>query len=262
MVLEQQMKKKETYTKDLGVEKMKLTIDFEEVVDAFEESDVMHHFFIDTQKNEIIYINEAVDDDYKKRLEEMENDRYLMIPTRRPQDNFMIMETFVYEKIQDNKIAEKFNQALERKKPFRNFKDLLFDYPNLREQWFTYHHEHLKNETINWLCTNNIELLNQHLIPEINLRELTQDEISSLSDEIKDFGPVRCMNCHNEKGFTRRLFIINVSPENQLIEQETKRIMKEQFNIIHYGWWSGEDPNILTVSQCPKCKSEHIIWDY
>jgi hypothetical protein len=205
----------------MGVEKMKLTIDFEELVDAFEESDVMHHFFIDTQKNEIIYINEAVDDDYKKRLEEMEDDRYLMIPARLPQDNFMIMETFVYEKIHDTKIAEKFNQTLERKKPFRNFKDLLFDYPNLLKQWFTYHREHLKNETINWLFNSNIELANQHLIPDIIIRELIKDEISGLSDEITDFGPVRCMNCHNEKGFTRRLFMINVSPENKLIEQES-----------------------------------------
>ena len=132
---------------------MKLTIDFDELVDAFEESDVMHHFFIDMQKNELIYINEAIGDDCEKQLEAMEDERYLMIPPRLPQDNFLIMELFVYEKIQDDKIAEKFNQVLERKKPFRNFKDLLFDYPDLRERWFAYHREHLKNETINWLCS-------------------------------------------------------------------------------------------------------------
>jgi ribosomal protein S27E len=172
------------------------------------------------------------------------------------------MELFVYEKIQDDTIAEKFDQALERKKPFRNFKDLLLDYPSLREQWFIYHHEHLKNETINWLCTNNIELTNQCLIPDIEIRELTNDEISTLSGEITDFGPVRCMDCQNVKGLVRRLFLISVSPENKLIEQETKQIMEEKFNITHYGWWSGETPNILTVSRCPKCHSEHIIWDY
>jgi hypothetical protein len=254
--------KKKRIRRDMGIDKLKLTIDFEELADAFEESDLMHHFFIDTQKNELIYVNEAVDDDYEKRLEEMEDDRYLMIPARLPQDNFIIMEIFIYEKIQDTKIAEKFYQVLEGKKPFRNFKDLLFDYPDLREQWFAYYHEHLKNETINWLCTSNIELTNQRLIPEINIRELTQDEISSLTEEIKDFSPVRCMNCHNEKGFIRRLFMINVSPENRLIEQETEHIMKEKFNITHHGWWSGEDLNILTVSRCPKCNSEHIIWDY
>ena len=246
----------------MGVEKMKLTIDFEELVDAFEESDVMHHFFIDTQKNEIIYVNEAVDDDYEKQLDEMDDDRYLMVPARLPRDNFLIMELFVYEKIEDTAVTEKFDRILEGKKPFRAFKDLLFDYPDLRAQWFAYKDCHLRNETINWLYNNNIELANQRLIPRVEIRELTQDEISGLTDEIKDFGPVQCMNCHNEKGFTKRLFIINVSPENKLIEQETEHIMKEKFNITHHGWWSGEDPNILTVSRCPKCKSEHIIWDY
>jgi hypothetical protein len=241
---------------------MELAIDFEELVEAFEESDVMHHFFIDTKNTKIIYINEDLDEDAAEQLEKMEDDRYVMIPPRFPEDDFLIMELFVYEKIQDGTIAEKFNQALERKKPFRNFKDLLFDYPSLREQWFDYHHEHLKNETINWLCNNNIELTNQRLIPVVEIRELTNDDISTLSEEIKDFGPVRCMNCQNEIGLVRRLFLINVSPENTLIEQETKQIMEEKFNITHYGWWSGETPNILTVSRCPKCDSEHIIWDY
>ena len=180
---------------------MEIAIDFDEIADAFEESDVMHHYFIDTQSNELIYINEAIDDDYEKRLEEMDDDRYLMIPARLPQDNFMIMEMFVYEKIQDAIISEKFHQVLEEKKPFRNFKDLLLDYPTLRERWFTYHREHLKNETINWLCSSNIELEDQCLIPEIDIRELTQDEIDNLSDEIKEFGPVRCMNCQTRKDY-------------------------------------------------------------
>jgi hypothetical protein len=241
---------------------MKLAIDFEELVDAFDESDVMHHYFIDAQENELIYINETVGDDCEKRLEAMENERYLMIPERLPRDNLMIMEMFVYEKIHDINIAEKFSQALQRKKPFRTFKDLLLDYPSLREQWFDYHHEHLKNETINWLCNNDIELTNQRLIPVVEIRELTNDDIRTLSKEITDFSPVRCMNCQNEKGFVRRLFLINVSPANHLIEQETKQIMEEKFNITHYGWWSGETPNVLTVSRCPKCGSEHVIWDY
>lgn len=241
---------------------MKLNIDFQELVDAIEESDVMHHYFIDTKNNKLIYINEAIDEDYEKRLEEMDDDRYLMIPARLPQYNFEIMEMFVYEKIQETVIAEKFHRVLERKKPFRNFKDLLFDYPDLREQWFVYKDRHFRNVTINWLCINNIELVNQHLIQEIEIQELTTDEINELPDEIKDFSPVRCMNCHNEEKFAKRLFMINVSPENKLIEQETKQIMKEKFNITHYGWWSGKTPNILTVSRCPKCTSEHIIWDY
>jgi hypothetical protein len=241
---------------------MELAIDFEELVEAVEESDVMHHFFIDTKDNTLIYINEDLDEDAPEQLKKMEDDRYLSIPPRLPKDNFLIMELFVYEKIQDAVISERFQKVLEGKKPFRTFNDLLFDYPELREQWFAYKDHYFRNETITWLCDNNINLTNKRLIPEIEIRELTQDEIDNLRDELKGFGPVRCMNCQNEKKLVRRLFLINVSPENMLIELETKRIMEEQFNITYYGWWSGETPNILNVSRCPKCHSEHIIWDY
>jgi len=175
---------------------------------------------------------------------------------------FMIMEMFVYEKIQDTQIAEKFNQVLERKKPFRNFKDLLFDYPDLQKQWFTYHREHLKNKTINWLCLNNIELENQNLTPTIQIKELTPEEIQHLPDEIKDFKPYACLHCHNQKGMKARIFSINISPENKLIEQETQRIMKEQFGITHHSGWSGGEQEFLTASRCTQCGSEEIFWDY
>jgi hypothetical protein len=241
---------------------MELSIDFEDLVEAFDESDVMHHFFIDTKENTLIYINEDLDEDADEQLERMDDDRYLMIPTRFPPDDFQIMELFVYEKIQDDAVARQFYQALERKKPFRNFKDLLLDYPELREQWFAYHHEHLRNETINWLCSNNIVLTTQRLIPDIDIRELTDDEIRALPREITEYGPVRCMDCQNEKGLVRRLFLINVSPENILIEQETRRIMEEKYHVAHFGWWSGKTPTILTVSRCSNCRSEHVIWDY
>jgi hypothetical protein len=246
----------------MGVEHVHLSIDFEDLVEAFEWSDVMHHYFIDTKENTLIYINEDLDEDAEEQLEKMQDDRYLIIPPRLPQDNFVIMEMFVSEKIQDASIAERFNQVLERKKPFKNFKDLLLDYPDLREQWFAYKDRNLRNETINWLCDANISLTNQRLILEIEIRELTKDEMNLLDGEVADFIPVRCMNCQNEEGLTRRLFKINAFPENLLIEQETKQIMQEKFNIGHYGWWSGKKINILTVSKCLKCQSEHVFWDY
>lgn len=240
---------------------MELAIDFDELVDAFEESDTDHSFFIDTQTSTMLYFNQAADFD-RERLEEMVDERYLMIPTRFPKDDFVIMECFVYEKIQDDAIAEKFTEAIGRRRPFRHFKDLLFDYPDLQEQWFAYYREHLKNQAINWLFSHNIELTNQRLIPEILIRELTIEEINGLADEIKEYSPVKCMACGNEHGFMKRLFLVNASPENRLIEHEAGRIMKERFGITQYGWWSGEKPNILTASQCPRCQSEHVIWDY
>ena len=243
---------------------MKLNIEFEELVEAYEDSSVDHVYHIDIKNNEITYYNDAIGEPeiVKEKLDKCsDDDRYLYIPPRLPQDKFSIMETFVYAVIKDVDIAEKFHNALERKKPFRNFKDLLYDYPELREKWFKYKYSTIKNETINWLCENNIELENQKLIPEIEIKEMSQSEIKNLPEELKGFSPFACLKCHNKEGLKARWFTINITPENRLIEKETQRIMKEKFGINHHGGFSG-DQEFLTAAKCPKCGSENIFWDY
>jgi len=243
---------------------MKLNIDFEELVDAYEDSSVEHVYHIDTKNNELLYYNEGIGEpeEVKEELDSCtDDDRFIYIPPRLPQDEFFIMETFVYT-IKDFDIAEKFHNALERKKPFRNFKELLHEHPKLREKWFEYKHNTIKNETINWLCENNIELENQQLIPEIKIEEMTRNEIKDLPEELEGFGPFACLKCHNKEGLKARWFTINITPENKLVELETQRILKEKFNITHHGNFSGGKQEFLTAAQCPKCGSEEIFWDY
>lgn len=243
---------------------MKLNIDFEELVDAYEDSSVDHVYHIDTKNNELIYYNDALGEpeEVKEKLDScLDDDRFIYISPRLPQDEFFIMETFVYS-IENFNVAEKFYKALERKKPFRNFKELLHEYPKFREKWFEFKHNTIKNETINWLCENNIELENQQLIPEIEIKELTRDEIKDLPEELKGFGPFACLKCHNKEGLKARWFTINVTLENRLVELETQRIMKEKFNITHHGNFSGGKQELLTAAKCPKCGCEEIFWDY
>ncbi len=243
---------------------MKLNLDFEELVDAFEDSSAIHIYHIDTKKSELIYYNDGVGElvGVKEKLDSCSVDgRYIYIPSRRPQHNFHIMEMFAYE-INDFDIAEKFHNALERKKPFRIFKEILHEHPKLREKWFEYKHNTIKNETINWLCENNIELENQQLIPEIKIKEMSSSEIQNLPGELKGFSPFACLNCHNKEGLKARWFTINLAPENRLIEKETERIMKEKFDINHHGNFSGGKQGFLTAAKCPKCSGEGIFWDY
>lgn len=243
---------------------MKLDIDFEELIDAFEDSSVSHVYHIDTKKSELIYYNNDIGEPVgvKEKLDSCsDDDRYLYIPTKLPKHNFYIMEMFVYT-IDDFDIAEKFHNALERKKPFRNFKELLHEYPKLREKWFEYKSNTIKNETINWLCENNIELDNQQLIPEIEIREMTRDEIKNLPEELKGFGPFACLKCNNKEGLKGRWFTLSISPENMLVEKEIQRIMKKKFSITHHGNFSGEEQEFLTAAKCPKCSGEEIFWDY
>ncbi len=52
-------------------------------------------------------------------------------------ESFEIMEDFINE-ITDTGIQEKFAEVIQRRKPFQQFKNLLPDYPDLRQQWFVY----------------------------------------------------------------------------------------------------------------------------
>lgn len=243
---------------------MKLDIDFEELVDAFEDSSVIHVYHIDTKKSELIYYNDAVNEPVgvKEKLDACSNDnRYIYIPQRSTQHDFHVMNMFTYN-INDFEIAEEFHDALERKKPFRNFKEMLHEHPKLKEKWFEYKHNTIKNETINWLCEHNIELGNQNLIPNIEIKEISKAGVKNLPEELKGFSPFACLNCHNKEGLKARWFTLSITPENTLEEKEIQRIMKETFDIHHHGTFGGGKQEFLTAAKCPKCGSEKIFWDF
>jgi hypothetical protein len=52
-------------------------------------------------------------------------------------ESFKIMEAFV-DTIQPASIRQRFEDAISFKGPFQNFKRLLTNYPQLREEWFAY----------------------------------------------------------------------------------------------------------------------------
>ena len=228
-----------------------------------EESSVSRHFFIDPEKNELIFINDEIDDDVEKKLNEMGKEKYISIPERVPKDDFLILELFVYKIVEDDfNRAEEFYKVLDGKKPFRRFRELLEKYPELKEKWFKFRENEIKNEAINWLCENNIVLDNQRLVPEIEIKELGGSETAKLPEEVKDFGPIECMDCKNHTGIRARYFVVNQDIENMLIDREVRRIMEEKYKIKEYGMTTAGDRIILTASRCPKCGSNSIFWDF
>ena len=46
---------------------------------------------------------------------------------------------------------------LNRKTPFNNFKNTLFNFPEIREQWFKYHNEKMKEIAREWLDDHQID---------------------------------------------------------------------------------------------------------
>lgn len=238
---------------------MKLKIKFDELKDAIELASFEHHYLIDKKNNHIIFISEY-EDNPEKKLEEMEGEDFIGIEPRMPEDDFRIMQSFIY-KIRDFHLARKFDEVLNKRKPFRNFKEMLEQHPEIKDKWFAHRDKELTNETINWLCINKIELKDKSFIPKIEIKELMPDEVK-LPEEFAGFGPIECMKCNNQEGIKTRYFELNVSSENMLIEKEINKIMKEKFGIKKYGHFGGGDKEVLTCSECPKCKSNEIFEDF
>lgn len=238
-------------------------IDFEMLVDAFQESNLNHIFYLDTKKGELIYYNDLIDEpeDFKEKWDEYEeNPRYIGLPTRDAHDDYFIMESFVYT-LPNTQLAEQFHSALAQEKPFRKFRHLLQEHPDLQKKWYQYQYNSLKNETINWLYEHNIELSGQQLVPEINIMELNESEIQQLPGDLRNYCTLACLRCAT-KNLCARWFSCSVQPENKVIEKKIELIMKNEFNVERFNHFLRGKKHYLITAKCPKCGFEHFICDF
>ncbi len=107
-------------------------------------------WFLDTETGTVLLASDATDD-MPEDIED--NPRYLAIGLISSGESFIIMEDFVTG-IGDCKEANHLAKALARPKPFRQFKDTLCDYPELREAWFTCEQAAYTRLAEDW-CDNN-----------------------------------------------------------------------------------------------------------
>ncbi|MBD3203183.1 hypothetical protein GF327_02735 [Candidatus Woesearchaeota archaeon] len=238
---------------------MKLKIPFFDILDAFENASYENHYFIDTKNHKIIFISEY-ETDSEKRYEELNPEEVIGFEERTPDQDYRIMQSFVY-KIKDENVSEEFINALNRSKPFRNFRDLLNKYSMLSEKWFEHRNKEITNEAMNWLCDNDIELEDKSFMPKIEIKELEKEKVN-FPEGFKNFGGIECMNCKNRKKIKTRYFQLSHDIENRLIDKQIKKIMKDKYGIEKYGHISGGEKEILTSAKCPKCGSEDVFMDF
>ena len=68
---------------------------------------------------------------------ELTPQEYIVFEAMDTFESFKLMEIFVVNII-DEKIRKRFENAIAFKKPFQHFKQLLYNYPDLRQEWFQY----------------------------------------------------------------------------------------------------------------------------
>ncbi|MDI1278122.1 UPF0158 family protein [Methylobacter sp.] len=112
-------------------------------------------FFLDTETGDILLSTEGLDDnDLPEDLED--NPRYRLIDSLASHESFQIMEDFVDE-LGDTKEAGKLRDALNRRKPFRQFNDTLHEHTNLSDAWYAFEQQELKRLAEEWCEENGIK---------------------------------------------------------------------------------------------------------
>lgn len=237
----------------------KLKIKFNDIKDAIDDGSFDNYYFIDKMNHKIVFIS-AYEEDYENKLKNLENNNFIKIPFLTTGDILNMMQSFVYT-LEDFNLCKKIDEAVNKKKPFRNFKELINKYPNLRKKWFEYKDKELINETMDWLFEKKIELKDKSFIPKVEIKELKTEEVK-FPDDFGSFRPIVCMNCNNKDDLKTRYFEVNVSNENLFVDNEINKIMEEEYGLKNYGHISSSEIDILTYSSCPKCKSDEIFEDF
>ena len=136
-----------------------LLIDADEMVAALENHDDESQYFLDLRTGEILLlIDESIvgpNDDLEMQLE-AEPDRYREINPISSSDAWQVMADFI-EQLPDGEAGQMLARAVGLNHPFRRFKDILLDYPKIREQWFVFHERAMLELVRKWLEEEGIE---------------------------------------------------------------------------------------------------------
>lgn len=96
---------------------------------------------------------------FEKDMERVDTEweRFIRIEPLESFESFKIMERFIDEVVSDRHLKYKLQNALECRKPFRNFKELI-DYSDYRQDWFDFKQKCLEEHIADLL---NLELNNE-----------------------------------------------------------------------------------------------------
>lgn len=133
-----------------------MNIDIEMIAVALEDHSYMINYWFDAETGEVMPLKNELwgdDDEDEEALKQQIEDnpaRFRLIQSMPSHESFSIMEDFV-EQMKGGEEKRRLLQALLKRKPFRTFKDALFDMPEIREKWFAFKNEQMTAHVLNWL---------------------------------------------------------------------------------------------------------------
>jgi len=135
------------------MEKKTLRINLDELCDAMENSSFENEYFLNLETGDILFISEYMDDEEteksKDKIEE-EFDRFEQIPKVGSREGYEDMQDFIAT-VEDERLTELLEVAVNGKGAFRRFKDVLLNYPEERERWFKFKDDRMEERALEWL---------------------------------------------------------------------------------------------------------------
>ena len=92
--------------------------------------------------------------------------------------------------------------------------------------------------------------------------QLKEIDSSQISQEIRDFRPIACINCNYHGHIPKRFFIVELSINNEKEYDELCLLIKEKLGFESFGETGYDDVYLITVCRCPECGSENIFEDF
>ena len=130
-----------------------LRVNANDLAEALESHMDEASWLIDLESGEVILARpgESIDEDDEDEEPWEDSDRFIMICAIDSHEGFKIMEDFVDE-LPEGEGCRALDRALRLPRPFRSFKDTLFDFPDLRERWFKFHNGRMLEYAQEWLA--------------------------------------------------------------------------------------------------------------
>ena len=122
--------------------------------------------------NELKKLKQEIEDFYN-------NPNVISLPGRTELNEYEDMVSFV-DSLDDNYIRERLYQALEGKGAFKRFKNEIIN-QNVREKWFKYRDDCLRQKVINWLEENEVEYEKYFTFDYPSTHSISNFEIKDLS---------------------------------------------------------------------------------
>ncbi len=145
------------------MEKKTLRIDLGELCDAIENSSFENEYFLDLETGEILFVSEYSDDEETEKLKasiEEEFERYERIPKAESNEGYQDMVDFIAT-IDNERLVELLEVAINGKGAFRRFKDVLLNYPGERERWFNFKDNRIEEKALEWLDDIDVSLIEE-----------------------------------------------------------------------------------------------------